>query len=74
VELGLLAGIAYLSRMLCFLRFVAKPLREISDLQQVCFEIKLYVTREPKKEIVKNGEHYTKRKYIIYTSSSSLFW
>jgi hypothetical protein len=58
-----------------FSRFFAKLLREVSDLQQVCFEINLYLTREPKKaEVVKNGEHYTKRKYVIYTSSSSLLW
>jgi hypothetical protein len=61
--------------MLCILRFVAKTLREVSYLQQVCFKIKLYLTREPKKEeVVKNGEHYTKRKYTIYMSSSSLLW
>jgi len=74
VKLGLLVCIACLSRMVCFLRFVAKTLREVSDLQQVCFEIKLYLTREPKKEVVKNGEYYIKRKYMIYMSSSSLLW
>jgi hypothetical protein len=75
VKLGRLVCIAYLSRMLFFIRFVAKTLREISDLQQVCFEIKLYLTREPKKEeVVKNGEHYTKRKYTIYTPSVRLLW
>ena len=67
--------IAHLRRILCFLRFVAKTLREFSDLQQVCFEIKLCLTREPKKdEAVKNGEHYTKRKFMFYTSSNSPMW
>ena len=54
--------------MLIFLRFVAKTLREFGDLHQVCFEIKLCLTRESnKEEVVKNGEHYIKRKYMIYT-------
>lgn len=73
MKLGLLVCVAYLSCMFCFLRFVAKTLQEVSDLQQICLEIKLYLTRERKKgEVVKNGEHYTKRKYMIYTSYSSL--
>jgi len=75
VELGPLVCIAYLSCILFFLRSVANTLREGRDLQQVCFEIKLRLTHESKKEkVVKNGEHYTKRKYMIYTPSSSLLW
>jgi len=67
-EIWSLFCIARLSLMLIFLRFVAKTLREFGDLHQVCFEIKLCLTRESnKEEVVKNGEHYIKRKYMIYT-------
>jgi hypothetical protein len=61
--------------MLCFLKFVATILQEINDFKEVYFKIRLNLTSESKKEEgMKNGEHYKKRKCVIYTSSSSLLW
>jgi hypothetical protein len=50
VKLGFLLAVVYLSRMFWFSKCITTTLREIHDLQQVYFKIKLYLICEPKNE------------------------